>query len=131
MNAPVKWARRDPNGYEVSSRGDRRFSPLFAEMPDGRTIEAHYQCDVKGFEPGSSTWRQFKRQRPPGKTEEELWEGFLGLWRTWALAHPKEMIDLLHRAATHGWVLTDRFATSRINQAHALSVLLNEELEGA
>lgn len=36
-------------GYEVSSSGDKRFSALFAKMADGRTIEEHYQCDIKGI----------------------------------------------------------------------------------
>ena len=39
-------------GYECSSHGDKRFSALFAKLADGRTIEMHYQCDVKGYQPG-------------------------------------------------------------------------------
>lgn len=38
----IRWSRR--GGYEVSSKGDRRFSALIALMPDGRTIEQWYQC---------------------------------------------------------------------------------------
>ena len=37
----IKWSRK--GGYECSSKGDKRFSALFAVMPDGRTIEQHYQ----------------------------------------------------------------------------------------
>lgn len=31
-------------GYEVSTKGDKRFSALNAIMPDGRSIEQVYQC---------------------------------------------------------------------------------------
>ena len=51
------WARRDKNGYEVSSKGDKRFSALYARMLDGRTIEEHYQCDVKGYDVGGTNWK--------------------------------------------------------------------------
>lgn len=120
------WARFHPEGYEVSSRGDQRFSPLFARMPDGRSIEAHYQCDVKGFLPGSSEWRQFKGRHPTDKSFVDLWEGFLGLWRAWAADHPGEMKDLARIVASSGGVLTDRFASTPVNQARALCILLNE-----
>lgn len=41
------WSKND--GYECSSAGDFRFSAFYAIMPDGRSIEQHYQCDVKGY----------------------------------------------------------------------------------
>ena len=44
------WQRR--GGYEVSSIGDKRFSAMYAVMPDGRTIEQWYQCDLKGYDIG-------------------------------------------------------------------------------
>ena len=40
-----KWARY--GGYEVSSKGDKRFSAFNAYLPDGRSIEQVYQCDIK------------------------------------------------------------------------------------
>lgn len=120
------WRRFAEPGYEVSSRGDARFSPLYAKMPDGRTIEAHYHCDIKGFEPGGVAWLKYKGARPAGKSRDELWQGFLGLWRVWAENNPRLMSDLVVRASHEGRVLTDQFATSDINQARALSVLLNE-----
>lgn len=96
------WARYADVGYEVSSRGDTRFSPLCTRMPDGRTIEAHYQCDVKGFNPGGENWR------------------------VWAAANPQLMRQLAHEAREFNGVLTDQFATTEINQARALCTLLNE-----
>lgn len=124
----VTWARYSDTGYEVSSRGDTRFSPLYATMPDGRSIEAHYQCDVKGFNPGGLDWRRWKGRKPKlkDKTQEQLWDEFLGLWRVWAEANPKLMRLLRREAAEFGNVLTDQFATTDINQARALSTLLNE-----
>ena len=122
----ITWARWHDEGYEVSSRGDRRYSPLFATLADGRTIEAHYHCDVKGFDPGGVAWLRFKGRRPRGKTQEQLWQGFLGLWRQWAEANPQLMQHLHLLAYDHGGILTDQFAKTPINQAHALSVLLNE-----
>ena len=43
------WARYSPNSYEVSTKGDKRFSALNARLKDGRTIEEAYQLDVKGY----------------------------------------------------------------------------------
>lgn len=40
---------RKSNFYEVSSKGDKRFSAFYARLKDGRTIEEAYQLDVKGY----------------------------------------------------------------------------------
>ena len=50
------WSRR--GGYECSSKGDKRFSAFTARLPDGRTIEEHYQCDIKSYEPGGTNGLQ-------------------------------------------------------------------------
>lgn len=122
---PRTWSRKE--GYEVSTQGDTRFSALVAKMPDGRTIEMHYQCDIKGYDPGGRNWRLGKG-RPPLQPRD-TWPEYLNLWRTWATANRTLMVDL-HRCS--GPVLRDRFATTPINQAHALAVLLDEmELFGA
>lgn len=34
---------------ECSSKGDKRFSSLYAKMPDGFSIEHHYQVNIKGY----------------------------------------------------------------------------------
>jgi hypothetical protein len=59
----ITWSRKPP-GYEVSSIGDRRFSALFALMPDGRTIEQWYQCDIKGYDIGGRNWKLGNGQPP-------------------------------------------------------------------
>lgn len=54
-----EWARYSQNGYEVSSRGDKRFSAFFARFAEGsyfaghdvsgKTVEEVYQTIVKGY----------------------------------------------------------------------------------
>lgn len=120
----MTWARYAPNGYECSSKGDKRFSALFATLPDGRTLEEAYQLDVKGYRALSDDWR-FGKGKPPinDKTPAELFDEYLSLWETWAYENPRliEELELISR----GKVLTDRFATSHVNQAHALSVIID------
>lgn len=124
------WSRK--GGYEVSSKGDSRFSALYAVMPDGRTLECHYQCDPypkgKGYDPGGRNWRLGKGKKPldPRSTPEKLYEGYKGLWKTWALANPHLMLELRCKALEHNGVLSDMFATTPVNQARALADLLNE-----
>ena len=56
-------------GYECSSKGDSRFSAFNAIMPDGRTIEQHYQCGVKGYQPGGTNWKLGKGKPPLRDTD--------------------------------------------------------------
>ena len=117
------FARR--GGYECSSKGDKRFSALFAVMPDGRTIEQHYQCDVKGYQPGGTDWRLGKGKPPLDKTKD-LWEEYLSLWETWAINHPELMDELGYAAAAKDYCLSDCFASTPVNQARALAEILNK-----
>lgn len=124
-NNPFTWSRYD--GYECSSAGDRRFSAFNATMPDGRTIEEHYQCDVKGYDIGGRNWRLGKG-KPPLKpmTKDEQWAAYLALWQTWAQSHTAEIRFLHARAASFNNKLSDRFASTPINQARALAHILNQ-----
>lgn len=127
------WKRH--GGYYVDSVGDERFSAFRAMMADGRSLEQHYQCDVKGYSPGGTNWRLGKGKPPLLKlTEDELWKAYLTLWETWAQANPVLMGDL--RAAVLAYhkdcpaldgklYLSDRFASTPVNQAHALASILN------
>lgn len=117
-----QWARH--GGYECSSRGDKRFSALYARMPDGRSIEQHYQCDVKGYDPGGVNWRLGKGKPPLDRTTD-VWQAYLALWRQWAQHNPALLSELAQRASTH-MLLSDRFATTPVNQARALATILNE-----
>ena len=115
-------------GYECRSKGDKRFSALFAVMPDGRTIEQHYQCDVKGYQPGGTNWRLGKG-KPPLNRSKDLWEEYLGLWVTWARDHEALMWELMNQAKHHGNKLSDCFASTPVNQARALAEILNMMLD--
>ena len=115
------WSRY--GGYECSSVGDKRFSAFSAYLPDGRSIEEHYQCDVKEYDPGGRNWKRGKG-RPPLDKSKDLWGEYKALWVQWAAAHPDLIADL--RARATGGVLSDHFATSPINQAHALAEILND-----
>ena len=122
------WARFASTGYEVSSAGDREFSAFQARMPDGRTLEEWYQCDVKGYDVGGANWRLGKG-KPSARymTSTAQLAAYVSLWRLWALYNVEKMGELFCKLETAGTcTLTDRFATSDINQAHALSIILNE-----
>jgi hypothetical protein len=123
----VEWSRFADHGHEVSSKGDKRFSALFALMPDGRTIEMWYQCDVKHYQPMGTDWRLGKGKPPlvdyPG---DQLYELYLSIWRLWALQNMSLMLDLNHKVRAKGHMLTDRYATTPVNQARALAQILNE-----
>ena len=119
-----KWARRHKNGYEVSSKGDKRFSAFNAILSDGRSIEQHYQCDIKGYDIGGTNWRLGKGK--PSLRECDLLKEYINLWREWAQDNLNLMRELYKEAINHDYILTDCFATTEVNQAHALSVVLNE-----
>lgn len=117
-----QWSKFD--GYECSTKGDKRFSALCATMPDGRTIEQHYQCDVKGYDPGGTNWKLGKG-KPPIR-ECDFWEEYLALWKVWAEDNKPALRELWVEGRAKCMVLSDMFATTSVNQAHALSVILNE-----
>lgn len=130
---PVGWARKAPItgvGYEVSSAGDKRFSAFHALMPDGRSIEYWYQCDIKGYDPGGINWRLGKGQPSLiAYPKDEQYQLYKALWKLWAIRHPREMEQLNELATKAGNLLTDCFANSPINQARALSEILNEWMQ--
>ncbi len=111
-------------GYEVSSHGDRRFSAFNARLPDGRSIEQHYQCDVKGYDPGGRNWRLGKGKPP--LHDVDTYSAYVALWREWAENHVDLMRELYRAARQHDNTLSDRFASSPVNQARALAEILND-----
>ena len=125
---PFYWARRKEKGglsVEVSSKGDKRFSAFWARLGDGRNIECHYQCDVKGYDPGGVQWKLGKGQ-PPLRTDVDLWQAYLNLWRRWKALNPSLFMELTIKAQDAGYLLTDCHANTPCNQARALCELLNE-----
>lgn len=123
----VSWSNTGP-GYEVSSKGDYRFSALFATLSDGRTIEMHYQCDVKGYQPGGKNWRLGKGK--PSLRKVDLWSEYLSLWRQWANDHRDLMFHLWSiLKLLEDPRLVDSFAKGPVNQAAALATLITEMFE--
>lgn len=118
--------RKHSQGYEVSTRGDRRFSALVATLPDGRTIEEAYQLDVKGYRKVSDHWMEGKG-KPPLDPKTDLEKEYLALWSEWAEHNPALMADLRLRARSG--VLTDMFASGPISQAKALAEILNRSAD--
>ena len=118
----IKWSPK--GGYECSSKGDKRFSALFAVMPDGRTLEQHYQCDIKGYDVGGRNWRLGKGKPPLDKTKD-MWAAYLNLWKQWADANPELIQELIGHAEANNHTLSDMFASTSVNQARALAEILN------
>lgn len=122
------WSRY--GGYECSTRGDKRFSAFCAILSDGRSIEEHYQCDVKGYQPGGKNWRLGKG-KPALNKNKDLWLEYLKLWMEWAKMNP-DLIDILHeKVKDFNYCLSDCFASGQINQARALSVILTKLFGGS
>lgn len=126
--AAYQWSRYAPvgkAGYECSTQGDRRFSALYAKLSDGRTIEEAYQLDIKGYRVQGNDWRLGKGKPPlQPMPVEALYSQYKGLWQQWADENSVLMDTLATEAK--GKVLTDKFASTPISQARALTELLNE-----
>jgi hypothetical protein len=124
----IKWeGGKGAIGFECSTLGDKRFSALFAKMPDGRTIEQWYQCDVKGYDIGGYNWKLGKGKPPIFPyPDDHLWQMYLSLWRIWALHNGTALLELYEMTKQHNLTLRDTFANTDINQARALATILNE-----
>lgn len=110
----------------MSTKGDKRFSALIARLNDGYTIEEHYQLDEgKGYRKYSNDWR-FGKGKPPLDPSIDLYAVYKGLWRQWVHENPELFAELRELAMAHGYLLSDRFATTPVSQARALAELLNE-----
>lgn len=117
------WAKNAPNNYEVSSIGDKRFSALNAKLSDGRTIEEAYQLDIKGYREKGNNWKLGKGKPPLNNiSKEESWSQYKALWVQWANENPNLIKELSEKAK--GKTLTDKFASTEISQARALSEIL-------
>lgn len=174
------WDRLSDNGYEVSTKGDKRFSAFNATFKPGTiidgvdvsnmTIEDVYQKVIKksgkGQAPAEDSILNLDRTEQNGMPSwldydvddllpRDLWHklygvyagnyeaagmpvpditkedredfsyyvGYLPLWQEWAKQNP-ELIEELREKAK-GKTLTDQFANTRVNQARALTDVLN------
>lgn len=116
-----KWSRYSKNNYEVSTKGDKRFSALVAKLNDGRTIEKAYQVDVKGYQT-----IQEGKGKPPLKniTREELYQQYKELWKQFFNENSNLLKEIREKAKEK--TLTDMFASTEISQARAIVEILNE-----
>lgn len=127
------------NTYEVSTKGDSRFSALNATFKPGtiidgvdvggKTIEYIYQTVIKKSGKGQAPAKESRLYNESLKTKEEredfsYTKGYLPLWQEWAKQNPDLIADLAEKAK--GKTLTDRFANTRVSQARALMEILNE-----
>lgn len=134
---PTGWARTAENGYEVSTRGDRRFSALVATFAPGtkigrvdvggKSIEDVYQTVIKrsgkGLPPAEDSVLYQKDLSPKDRELVTFDKGYLPLWTIWAGQNPALIDDLRQKSA--GKVLTDMFASTGVSQARALDAILN------
>jgi hypothetical protein len=128
------WARRSPDKktktYECSTVGDKTLSAFNAKLEDGRTIEQHYQCDIKQYDVGGTNWRLGKGKPPKTNiNKEELYKQYYNLWLEWSkIKENREYLIALKKYLINNeiYILTDAFASSDINQAHALSDILDD-----
>lgn len=114
-------------GYEVSTKGDKRYSALCARLGDGRTIEMHYQCDIKGYQPGGTDFKLGKGKPPlVNISQEDLYNQYKALWTEYFCLNPQLLDELMKLAKEYDYCLTDCFARTEINQARAISDILND-----
>lgn len=124
-NSPFRWRRL--GGYEVSSEGDKRFTAKYAIMHDGRSLQEWYVNDIKQFD--VRTYGLYgPAVRKPKTYNPDLFEEYLDLWRVWAFYNKPLMRELYKLSRDHQtpFVLSNRFAHTSINNARALSIVLNE-----
>jgi hypothetical protein len=118
------WSRYSTNGYECSSTGDKRFSAFYAKSNNGKTIEEVYQLDIKGYRSVSNDLMSGKGKPPLcALTRQELYLRYRDLWCVYFEENPDLLLEIMEISKTK--VLTDRFASSEINQARAIVDICN------
>lgn len=126
MKNPIfRWIKK--GGYEVSTKGDKRYSALCAILEDGRSIEAHYQCDIKGYQPGGVVYKLGKG-KPPLKeiSQQELYNQYKSLWIEYFCLNPGLIDELMIAAKDYDYCLSDCFAKTEINQANVIAEIMND-----
>jgi len=94
-------------------------------MPDGRSIEDWYQCNVKGY----ASAKEGKGKPPLNAIPRDVqWEAYLWLWKLWSINNADTLLTMVNNLPAGPVVFTDMFATTDINQARAIATILNEWL---
>lgn len=116
-----RYPIKGKTNYEVSSKGDKRFSALYARLQDGRTIEEAYQLDVKGYRKFGNNWKLGKGKKPLD-LNTDTWSEYKNLWKIYLDENPNLRDYLLSKSSLN---FTDMFASTSISQARALAEILN------
>lgn len=137
------WAATSDNNYEVSTKGDSRFSALVATFKPGtslmgidvggKTIEFVYQNMIKKSRKGAPPAKDSILYNESLITKEDkenfsYYKGYLPLWQEWAKQNPGLIEELREKA--NGKTLTDQFAyNTSVSQARALAEILNNKIQ--
>jgi len=125
--------------YEVSTKGDKRFSALTAVLSDGMTIEEKYMLEIKGYmdQVGEQDFTEAMKLSPPqrydtlvrpfkgkkainGKGQEQVNMEYDLLWEQWASENPALIEELA--TLSKGKKLTDMFARNPNTPSQARSL---------
>ena len=110
------------NYYECSSRGDTRFSALYARVKSkgNNTIEHIYQTEIKGY----NSIKEGKGKKGKLFSWEIQQQKYIELWRIYLEENP-DLRKVLVNAIASGHVLHDMFAKGNaMNQATVLTNLV-------
>lgn len=141
------WARGpvdrsdDWDAYELSTKGDRRYSALVATFAagtkvgpvdvGGMTVEDAYQMVLKrsgkGQPPAADSPLYQDSGTQASREERSYRDGYLPLWTIWAQQNPA-LMDGLRNVREHGpstLYFSDSFATTGVSQARALCDILD------
>ena len=133
--------------YEVSSIGDKRFSSFNAKFKSDTfltikicnktekidcsnlSIEQVYQYKIKKSNKGKPPHKTSILYITDKKSKKYLENisykyAYLPLWKLWAKQN-KQLIRELQLITNKGYILKDSFAKTRVNQARALSDIIN------
>lgn len=117
----TRFRENDLRGYEVTSKGDKRFSPLFMRLNDV-TLEEYYHLDIKGYRSfGYTDWREVKGKEPlyPLFFEHEVEQSY----KDYLYRYPSLLYELAIIGSTQP--LTDMFDVNG-GQNKIYTKILNE-----
>jgi len=124
-----KYARRVNKGesyYEVSSKGNKEYSALYAKIKD-KSIEEIYQLDIKGYRNTIKDWKQAKgKPSLIERTMDEQYKLYKNLWYLYFKNNPNLYLNILNKGKDT--TITDMFGNTEINQARAICDLCNSGL---
>lgn len=125
------WERfNNESGYEVTSRGDKRFSPFFMNIINPasgelRTLEDFYHLVIKGLEDDDhKSWKDCKGLPPKEGYELDMDLRCTNMYKSYLSKYP----GLLYELSVIGGVkvFTDMFGITNNSQARYYCDILND-----